>query len=265
MLKQKLFYRLCLALLCSYTALYGCTANETDTLASDTAMTDTQSAESLTESLTLETLPMVEESKPVVIAPEQIAPEVVAPEQAAPEIIEPEQNASEQGASSVDASASRHMTENRYGFPADFVYPLTDGSTSTTNLDIAVRRAIWGGERTTAHTKTYRSLVRLADGVVELIFSTPLSEEQQKMLANKDFAYTAEPVAGEGFVFVVNKDNPVTSLTVDQLRGIYSGQITNWREVGGEDAPIVAYQRNSDSGSQNYMRSFMGDTPLMER
>lgn len=197
------------------------------------------------------------------ISPEETEP-IVAPEQSAPEIIEPEQAASEQAAPSANDLASRHMTENRYGFPADFVYPLTDGSTSTTNLDIAVRRAVLGGERTTAHTKTYRSLVRLADGAVELIFSTPLSQEQQEMLANKDFAYTAEPVAGEGFVFVVNKDNPVTSLTVDQLRGIYSGQITNWREVGGEDAPIVAYQRNNDSGSQNYMRSFMGDTPLME-
>lgn len=179
------------------------------------------------------------------------------------EIVLPEtENTS--GSNSDTDDISRQMTENRYGFPEDFVYPLTDGSTSTTNLDIAVRCAVLGGERTTSHTKTYTSLERLANGEVELVFSTPLSTTQQEMLAGKDFAYVAEPVAGEGFVFVVNKDNPVTSLTIDQLRGIYSGQITNWSEVGGEDAPIVAYQRNNDSGSQNYMISFMGDTPLME-
>jgi len=78
------------------------------------------------------------------------------------------------------------------------------------------------------------------------------------------FKHEAEPVAGEGFVFVVNKDNPVDTLTVDQLKGIYSGKITNWKDVGGHDAEILAYQRNSDSGSQNYMISFMGDIPLMK-
>ncbi len=61
---------------------------------------------------------MVEETEPVVIAPE-----IIASEQAAPSAGDP---------------ASRYMTENRYGFPADFVYPLTDGSTSSMNgiLDV---------------------------------------------------------------------------------------------------------------------------------
>ncbi|MDE7193931.1 MAG: substrate-binding domain-containing protein, partial [Oscillospiraceae bacterium] len=67
----------------------------------------------------------------------------------------------------------------------------------------------------------------------------------------------------EGFVFAVNADNPVDSLTSEQLRKIYSGEITNWSEVGGNDEPILPYQRNTDSGSQNYMTVFMGDTPLL--
>ncbi len=148
--------------------------------------------------------------------------------------------------------------------PEDFVFPVTDGSTSTINLDNAVRSAILGGEQKTAHTKTYTSLLNLLDGKCELIFTTPLSEMQLQTIRNRDFTHEAEPVAGEGFVFVVNKDNPVDTLTVDQIKGIYSGQITNWKEVGGNDAEIIAYQRNADSGSQNYMISFMGDTPLMK-
>lgn len=148
--------------------------------------------------------------------------------------------------------------------PADFVFPITDGSTSTTNLDNAVRSAVLGGEQSVVHTKTYDSFYRLLDGACDLIFTTPLSEVQLNVMENVNFRHEAEPIAGEGFVFVVNRDNPVDTLTVEQIKGIYSGAITNWQEVGGADAEIVAYQRNADSGSQNYMRAFMGDTPLME-
>ena len=67
------------------------------------------------------------------------------------------------------------------------------------------------------------------------------------------------------FVFIVNVDNPVNSLTLDQIRGIYSGKITNWKEVGGEDAEIIPYQRPVNSGSQSGMLQLvMKDTPMMQ-
>ena len=143
--------------------------------------------------------------------------------------------------------------------------PRTDGSTSTIPLDVAVRAAIFGEAiQSVSHSTTYMSLKNLVWGYCDVIFTTPMSEEQLEFLAENDFDYEMKPVAGEGFVFVVNRDNPVDSLTVEQLKGIYSGEITNWSEVGGDDVEIIAYQRNTDSGSQNYMRAFMGDTPLME-
>ncbi|MBQ3258013.1 MAG: substrate-binding domain-containing protein, partial [Oscillospiraceae bacterium] len=154
--------------------------------------------------------------------------------------------------------------KNLVTLPDNFIFPITDGSTSTTNLDKAIRSAILGGEQTVAHTKTYTSFRNLLDGKCELIFTTPLSASQLQDMEREGFRHEAEPVAGEGFVFVVNKDNPVDTLTVEQIKGIYSGEITNWKEVGGNDAEIIAYQRNADSGSQNYMISFMGDTPLMK-
>lgn len=51
------------------------------------------------------------------------------------------------------------------------------------------------------------------------------------------------PVAWDALVAIVHKDNPVNNLTLDQLRGIYKGRITNWKELGGRDAPIELYVR----------------------
>lgn len=164
----------------------------------------------------------------------------------------------------VGISADNMSGEYLTVFPEGFVFPVTDGSTSTTNLDNAVRSAVIGGEQKNAHSRTYIAFENLLNGSCSMIFTTPLSEQQLDTMESRNFRHEAEPVAGEGFVFVVNKDNPVDMLTVDQLKGIYSGKITNWKEVGGNDAEIAAYQRNSDSGSQNYMLSFMGNTPLMK-
>lgn len=69
--------------------------------------------------------------------------------------------------------------------------------------------------------------------------------------------------SSDAFVFVVHQDNPVDNLTIEQVKGIYSGEITNWSEVGGEDMEIVPYQCTSDSENQAMMEVFMGETPLM--
>ena len=82
-------------------------------------------------------------------------------------------------------------------FPEDFVFPKTDGSTSTTNLDNAIRNAILGGEQKVSHTKTYTSFENLLSGNCELIFTTPLSDAQFKRMAEVGFKHEAEPVAGE--------------------------------------------------------------------
>ena len=184
-----------------------------------------------------------------------------------PDNRETENNVNTESISGTDTEPGSDVTPPEkitVQLPEDFVYPITDGSTSTTNLDKAVRSAILGGDQTVAHTKTYTSFRNLLDGKCDLIFTTPLSASQLQDMEREGFRHEAEPVAGEGFVFVVNKDNPVDTLTIEQIKGIYSGEITNWKEVGGNDAEIIAYQRNADSGSQNYMISFMGATPLMK-
>ena len=54
-------------------------------------------------------------------------------------------------------------------------------------------------------------------------------------------------------MFFVNKDNPVENLTLNQIQNIYSGKIKNWKDVGGDNAEIVAFQRPENSGSQTGM------------
>lgn len=147
--------------------------------------------------------------------------------------------------------------------------PLMDGSTSAIPLEAGLKAELLGityneAKELVSHTKTHESFERLLSAEVDLIFSVPISSEQQKMADEAGVTLNAVPVAKEGFVFVVNADNRVDTLTTQQIKDIYSGKITNWSELGGKDLPILAYQRNTDSGSQNYMTEFMGDTPLKE-
>jgi len=59
----------------------------------------------------------------------------------------------------------------------------------------------------------------------------------------------AKTIAYDGITVVVNPSNPVSNLTFDQVRNIYNGNISNWKDVGGQDKPIVAISRDSSSGT----------------
>ena len=147
--------------------------------------------------------------------------------------------------------------------------PRIDGSTSTIPLDAGIRATLLGisqeeAEKQVAHSTTYGSFQKLLEGTCDVILSTPLSAEQEQAAREAGVTLELTPIAREAFVFAVNAKNPVTGLTQQQLKDIYAGKITSWKAVGGADRPIIAYQRNADSGSQNYMTAFMGDTPLIK-
>jgi phosphate transport system substrate-binding protein len=78
-------------------------------------------------------------------------------------------------------------------------------------------------------------------------------------MAAQGFKYEMTPFATDALVFVVNASNPVESLTLEQIQKIYTGKITNWSEVGGEDIEIVAFQRNAEAGSQVLMEKLVMD------
>jgi phosphate transport system substrate-binding protein len=61
-------------------------------------------------------------------------------------------------------------------------------------------------------------------------------------------------VALDGLSVFVNNDNPIKELDLDQLQGIFTGKIKNWKEVGGDDMPIVVYSRENSSGSYEFFK-----------
>lgn len=61
-------------------------------------------------------------------------------------------------------------------------------------------------------------------------------------------------VALDGLAVIVNADNPVKSLTMDELRRIYIGQIKNWSALGGSNEPIVVFSRDSNSGTYGFFQ-----------
>ncbi len=65
------------------------------------------------------------------------------------------------------------------------------------------------------------------------------------------------PICYDAFVFLVNAENPVNSLTAEQIRKIYSGALLFWNDVGGNVLPIHAYQRPHGSGSQTAMEELV--------
>jgi phosphate transport system substrate-binding protein len=88
---------------------------------------------------------------------------------------------------------------------------------------------------------------------VDLILVTEPSDDELAMAAEAGVELVIEPICRDAFVFITHKDNPVDSLTVEQIQKIYTGEITNWAQAGGLDQAIVAYQRNQGSGSQTTM------------
>ena len=97
----------------------------------------------------------------------------------------------------------------------------------------------------------------LIDGKVDMIFCAMPSDEQVETARKAGVTFEYHTILNGGFVFFVNKDNPVKSLTKEQLQGIYRGEIKNWKELGGDDVEIIPYQRNEGSGSQTGLYRFL--------
>ncbi|MDR2911290.1 MAG: substrate-binding domain-containing protein [Bacteroidales bacterium] len=110
-------------------------------------------------------------------------------------------------------------------------------------------------------TVAYRNI---ADGNADIIFVAEPSKEQLEYAKKKNVELKKTVIGKEAFVFFVNAQNPVDNLTVEQIQDIYSGNITNWKEVGGNDEEIRAFQRNEGSGSQTAFLSFMKGKKIIE-
>ena len=146
----------------------------------------------------------------------------------------------------VDASLAIHPLVD--AIAADFL--VVDESTLTY-------------EYTTGRSsEVYHNLI---DGKVDVIFAAEISEEDRAYAAQQGVELKIIPATASAFVFIVNSENPVDGLTFEQIQDIYTGDITDWSQVGGANAPIIPYQRPTGSGSQTAMlKLVMKDKTIME-
>lgn len=171
------------------------------------------------------------------------------------------------------SSALAEPREGQFVFTREN-FPHLDGSTSTLPLARAIAAVLLGETREQVSdlfsfsktTQSYRMLMWGAgnDGV-DLLISAEPPEIIWREKEEQGFQWQMEPFAIDALVFVVNKDNPVDSLTTEQIQKIYTGELTNWSQAGGEDLAITPFQRNEEAGSQTAMKKqVMKDLPMME-
>ena len=114
---------------------------------------------------------------------------------------------------------------------------------------------------------THEAYMNLMEGKTDVIIaSRDISRNEKASSEELGVELETAPLAIDALVFIVNPRNPVKNLTSDQVRKIYTGEIRNWKEVGGVDHAITPYIRNADSGSQEKMETLvMKGLTMIER
>ena len=99
----------------------------------------------------------------------------------------------------------------------------------------------------------------IVDGDIDIAFCASPNKDQIQYGLDKGVELELTPIGRESFVFIVNTNNPVDNLSMQQLKDIFTGKITNWKDVGGANRPINVLQRNKGSGSQTALEKLIGE------
>jgi len=167
------------------------------------------------------------------------------------------------------------VTENTPPVTEPFVFtrenmPVIDGSTANIPLIEAVYSVLLGVPRDEAAqmvetSGTDNAYERLIWGGADFLLAYSPSPDALESAKHNGVELEMAPIGRDGLVFLVNIANPVNSLTRDMLVSIYSGEMRNWKDVGGEDVGIRAFQRPHRSGSQTMMDDLvMKGVPMAE-
>ena len=109
-------------------------------------------------------------------------------------------------------------------------------------------------------SQTHGAFMNLIDGNADIILTHRTISSDEKVHADSvEVTLIETPIALDAFIFVVNKNNPVKSLKVNQVQKIYTGEITNWSQVGGNNASIKVFTRPRNSGSEEVLRELVMD------
>ncbi|MEN6437614.1 MAG: phosphate ABC transporter substrate-binding protein [Syntrophobacter sp.] len=93
-------------------------------------------------------------------------------------------------------------------------------------------------------------LKALIDGTTDIANSSRFIKDEEVKLAIEKGSYPVPfAIAYDCIIPVVNPGNPITNITMEQLKSIYMGQVKNWKELGGPDAPLVVISRDTSSGT----------------
>ncbi len=141
-------------------------------------------------------------------------------------------------------------------------YPKVDGATAMRPMSVEIAKSVLNmtneeAETFIVHNTTAKAYENLINKKTDLIFVSEPSDDILNQAKNAGVEFEMVGIGRDGFVFVENKENKIDNLTIEQIQNIYTGKITNWSEVGGENAQIVAYQREKNSGSQNLMEKMV--------
>ena len=132
----------------------------------------------------------------------------------------------------------------------------TNGSTSMDKVIGALREQFMADHKNV--TVTYdptgsgSGIQAVSEGRCDIGLSSRALKDDEKA------TLTETTVALDGIAMIVNPENPVSDLTVEQIADIYTGKITNWSEVGGNDAAIVLIGREAGSGTRDGFESITG-------
>lgn len=146
--------------------------------------------------------------------------------------------------------------------------PVMDGATALYPVYASYAQALYPKKTYQQYdsevlcTTTPTAYENLLNHVADIIFVAGPSEKQKAMFDEAKEEMVLTPIGKEGFVFFVHKDNPINELSIQQIQDIYEGNITNWKQVGGADEEILAFQRPEGSGSQSALLRLMDGRTL---
>jgi phosphate transport system substrate-binding protein len=128
-----------------------------------------------------------------------------------------------------------------------------DGSTTVGPIGDAFAEAFMKSHNCSVTVKKTGSgdgVAALIDGRCDIAMSSRfLKPEEFKKAVEKDVFPACHTIAMDGVCIIVHPSNPVKELTTQQVCDIYMGKITNWKDLGGSDMPIVAISRDTSSGT----------------
>ncbi len=147
-----------------------------------------------------------------------------------------------------------------FGFMADKTTITVKGS--DTMVILAQKWAeVYMGKNTDANIQVTgggsgTGIAALINGSTDICNSSrPMKEKEKEQLKAKYGSTGIEiKVAKDGITIYVSKNNPLKDISLEQLKGIFTGKITNWKELGGKDMKITAYGRENSSGTYAYFK-----------